>query len=107
MARDTQLLKGILESCVLVIFKAEASYGYRVVEQLQTSGLKDISEATVYPLLNRLEKKELISFEKKSAGNGPPRKYYSLTDKGKIHIEEFYESWKGIRNIVDNIFKDF
>jgi PadR family transcriptional regulator, regulatory protein PadR len=107
MARDTQLLKGILEGCVLVIFKQEDCYGYRVVEKLQACGLKDIQEATVYPLLNRLEKKGLLSFEKKTAGNGPPRKYYSLTELGKVFLNEFCESWKSIKNVVQKSFVEF
>ena len=65
MAKDTQLLKGILEGCVLVIFKKGENYGYRVVEQLQACGFKNIKEASVYPLLNRLEKKDYLVLRRK------------------------------------------
>ena len=104
MAKDTQMLKGILQGCVLAIFARGENYGYRVVELLQQSGLQNIQEASVYPLLTRLEKKGLLSFEKKAAGNGPPRKYYKLTTLGSIFLQEFYTSWSDMTHVVKQVF---
>ncbi len=103
MASDTQMIKGILEGCILAVLQKEHSYGYRVVELLRVLGFADISEATVYPILNRLEKKGDISFEKRSSKLGPPRKYYSLTKQGSLALEGFIESWKKTSGIVGKV----
>ena len=103
MASDTQMIKGILEGCVLAVLRKEASYGYRVVELLRELGFADISEATVYPLLSRLEKKGDVSFEKKSSKLGPPRKYYSLTGQGQGALESFIQSWEKTSGIVGSV----
>ena len=104
MAKDTQMLKGILEGCVLALFARQENYGYRVVELLQESGLAGIQEASVYPLLTRLEKQGLLSFEKKAAGNGPPRKYYKITAAGSAYLAQFYKSWLDMKQVVDQVF---
>ena len=104
MAKDTQMLKGILEGCVLALFARGESYGYRVVELLQECGLTHIQEASVYPLLTRLEKKGMLSFEKRAAGNGPPRKYYKITKAGSTYLQEFYASWNDMTSVVDQVF---
>lgn len=106
MTEDTQLLKGILEGCILAILSRETLYGYRVVERLNEEGFADIQESTVYPILNRLDKKGLIRFEKRPSDIGPPRKYYSLTAEGTQGLMSFRESWFGIRETVERIVKE-
>lgn len=106
MAEDAQLLKGILEGCVLALLNREATYGYRVVEMLRDRGFAGIQEATVYPMLNRLDKKGLLSHEKRPSEIGPPRKYYSLTAAGRGRLRDFMESWFSIRENVDQILKE-
>ena len=103
MASDTQMIKGILEGCILAVLSKEQSYGYRVVELLRELGFDGICEATVYPILNRLEKKGDVSFEKRSSKLGPPRKYYSLTKQGLLTLEEFTESWGRTSRIVEKV----
>ena len=56
MAQETQLLKGMLEGCILGLIDCEASYGYLIVEKLRSAGFESMQEATVYPILTRLEK---------------------------------------------------
>ncbi len=106
MASDTQMIKGILEGCILAVLSKEQSYGYRVVELLRVLGFAGISEATVYPILNRLEKKGDISFEKKSSKLGPPRKYYSLTKQGLLALGGFIESWGKTSGIVEKVLEE-
>ncbi|MCK5129585.1 MAG: helix-turn-helix transcriptional regulator [Clostridiales bacterium] len=106
MATETQLLKGVLEGCILGLLKDEASYGYLIVEKLKAYGFQNIQEASVYPILKRLEKKELLQFEKRPSEVGPPRKYYLLTKQGEHMLETFIDNYKNIRKNVDNVFKE-
>lgn len=103
MPEDAQLLKGILEGCALALLSRETTYGYRVVEMLRGSGFAGIQEATVYPMLNRLDKKGLLTHEKRPSGIGPPRKYYRLTAAGERALKDFMGSWFAIRENVDQI----
>ena len=106
MAEDAQLLKGILEGCALALLRRETTYGYRVVEMLRDKGFAGIQEATVYPMLNRLDKKGLLSHERRPSEIGPPRKYYSLTEAGERALQDFMESWFSIRGNVDHILEE-
>lgn len=106
MPADTQMMKGILEGCILSIISIEPSYGYRVVEELKSFGFEDVAEATVYPILNRLNKKGDIRFDKKPSKLGPPRKYYSLTKDGLKSLEEFKNNWNKTRGIVEKVLKE-
>jgi PadR family transcriptional regulator PadR len=106
MAEDAQLLKGILEGCVLALLNREGTYGYRVVEKLREKGFTDVQEATVYPMLNRLNKKGLLSYEKQPSEIGPPRKVYALTEDGRRGLLDFTESWFAIRENVNLILKE-
>ena len=100
-----QLMKGILESCILKIIDKNETYGYEIVVQLQKYGFADVKEGTIYPLLLRLEKKSLITATFKESPLGPKRKYYSLTEEGKQYVDSFYQVWKEITDSVDEIFR--
>ncbi|NKF06093.1 PadR family transcriptional regulator [Clostridium gasigenes] len=86
---ESQLLKGILEGCVLSIISHEETYGYEILVVLEKYGFKDIYEGTLYPLLSRLEKKNLISCRIGKSPLGPKRKYYSITEDGQKYYEDF------------------
>lgn len=106
LADRSQLLRGILEGCILKIIECNETYGYKIAEKLQMYGFKDISEGTIYPLLLRLEKNEIIDFIKKESAYGPKRKYYRLTDKGQNELREFYTVWCEVQNGMNLMFKD-
>lgn len=101
----SQLLKGILEGCILAVIEQEPTYGYELSVKLQQFGLGDISEGSIYPILLRLQKEQLIkgTFQKSEAG--PNRKYYHLTDDGKAALVEFKIHWESIKIPVDHIMK--
>lgn len=99
-----QLMKGILEGCILKIIEQEETYGYEIVSRLQAYGFTDAKEGTLYPLLLRLEKKKLIKGTFKESPLGPKRKYYALTDEGEKYIVQFYSAWKEISESVKLIF---
>ena len=110
----TQLMKGTLEGCILLIIGRETTYGYEIMEKLIQYGfcgiregtiypLLVIREGTIYPLLVRLEKKNLITSEYRVSPLGPSRKYYHLTDSGRKTAEEFAEAWKAVSSAVERI----
>jgi PadR family transcriptional regulator PadR len=97
------MMRGTLEGCILKIISIEPTYGYEIVMRLQKFGFEDVKEGTIYPLLMRLEKKENISSEFRSSPLGPSRKYYSITNPGRILLEDFTLCWQSIAETVDTI----
>jgi len=106
MIENTQLLRGILEGCILALINHKESYGYLVIEKLRESGFPDIQESTVYPILNRLEKRGLFDCKRRPSKLGPPRKYYSISEKGRMELEGFAELWKNTKQNVDIILEE-
>ncbi len=101
--KQTQLLKGVLEGCVLLIISEGEIYGYEMVQQLKEYGFVDIVAGTVYPLLQKLEKQELLSSEMKPSPDGPDRKYYQLTPTGIQYCREFIVQWENLTTNVNQI----
>lgn len=101
----SQLLKGILDGCVLAVIEKEAVYGYELSRKLQLEGLKDVSEGTIYPVLLRLQKKQWIKGQMCPSELGPNRKYYSLTDEGKAALELIRLEWELLARPISNILR--
>lgn len=101
---DTQLLKGILEGSILGILSKEETYGYKIVEILVKSGF-DVNEATVYPILIRLQKQGFLHIERRPSQLGPDRKYYSLTPAGHKYLATFIAAWQMIKVNVDKVLE--
>lgn len=99
---DVQLKRGLLEVCVLASIKDKESYGYRIIKDI--SPYIEISESTLYPILRRLEESELLSV-RGAEHNGRLRKYYSITEKGLLRIEEFRNDWKEMFSIYEFVCK--
>lgn len=89
--RSSQLLKGVLDMCLLAIIAEEPSYGYEMVRKLHERGLSLASEGSIYPLLSRLQRQELIEGYLVASTEGPRRKYYRILPDG----EERLAVWKG------------
>lgn len=102
----TQMLKGILDGCMLAIIKDREVYGYELAEKLEDYGFVSFSEGTIYPLLLRMQKEELLTSTLKKSTAGPKRKYYSLTAKGEKELETFLRRWKVLQSSVNNVLKD-
>lgn len=105
MAGKTQMLKGVLEGCILEIVSQEETYGYAICEELVQAGFSHINEGIVYPILIRLEKKGLLASEKRPSPYGPKRKYYRLTKSGEGERKEFIRHWTETRVRVDQILE--
>ncbi len=105
MNNDTQIFKGILEGCILRIAERGEIYGYRAVEELNRLGF-DVNEATVYPILARLQTRGCLGATKRPSPLGPDRKYYSLTPDGRTELRDFMETWGRIRGLVDKVMEE-
>ncbi|MGG7620896.1 PadR family transcriptional regulator [Bacillus coreaensis] len=105
MSFRSQLLKGIMDGCVLAVIEKETVYGYELSKKLQDIGLSDVSEGTIYPVLLRLQKNGLIHGEMKPSESGPNRKYYYLTDAGKMALETITLEWEQVFLPVHSLFQ--
>lgn len=88
--------RGLLEVCVLAAIKNSDSYGYRIIKDV--GPYLDISESTLYPILRRLESSEMLTVYSEEH-NGRLRKYYSITEKGKMRLETFRQEWEEVIRI--------
>lgn len=86
---ESQLLKGILEACVLKIISKQETYGYQIMVLLNEAGFDHIIEGTLYPILTRLEKKQYITCRRAKSPLGPIRKYYQITPQGIGALNEY------------------
>ncbi len=95
-----QMRRGILEMCILAIIHQDGeAYPSDIINSLKTQNLI-VVEGTLYPLLSRLKKSELLEYSWKESKSGPPRKYYSLTDEGKLFLGELYFNWQALAKAV-------
>ena len=99
-----QIRKGLLEFCVLQIVSNKEVYASEIIEELKNSKII-VVEGTVYPLLSRLKKSNYIQHNWKESTQGPPRKYYSITDYGLEHLKELIVSWSDINSSVKKLLK--
>ena len=105
MIDQAQLLKGVLEGCILEIISRGETYGYQITEDLNHLGLENIDEGSVYPVLIRLQKKGCLSSQSKKSPLGPKRKYFSLTSDGEDYLKAFNTTWHQLSSVINNILK--
>lgn len=103
MEHITEMLKGILEGCILEIIHREDTYGYEITRQLNAMGFTDVVEGTVYTILVRFEKNKLVNTEKKPSELGPPRKFYSLNDAGREELRLFWKKWEFLSSKINEL----
>ena len=101
---NVQFKKGVLELCVLVLLDKQDRYGYELVQKI--SDQIEISEGSVYPLLRRLTKEEYFTTFLQESSEGPPRKYYRLTDKGREYLGQLLKEWKEFSNGVNQLIEE-
>ncbi|WP_339195843.1 PadR family transcriptional regulator [Solibacillus sp. FSL R5-0449] len=101
---NVQFKKGVLELCVLVLLDKKDRYGYELVQEI--SNQIEISEGSVYPLLRRLTKEEYFTNYLQESLEGPPRKYYKLTDKGRTYLYQLVEEWNEFSKGVNQLIKE-
>lgn len=101
----SQMLKGMLEGCILEIIDQQETYAYAISRELAECGFGEISEGTIYPIILRLQKKEWIEATLRQSESGPARKYYHLTAAGKAELEEFGKNWSSLEAAVNHLWK--
>ncbi len=106
MDHRSQLLKGVLDMCLLAIISEEPSYGYEMADKLSQRGLELSSEGSIYPTLSRMQRSSLIEgYFVEADGSGPPRKYYRIAPEGSKRLEEWEQEWSSLRDGVDQVLK--
>jgi PadR family transcriptional regulator PadR len=101
---NVQLKKGVLELCVLAILYQKDCYGYELVNQISKNIM--IAEGTIYPLLKRLKDEEYVTTYLEESQEGPPRKYYKLTDLGVATKDQLEHEWNLFVHGVEKILKE-
>lgn len=105
---NIQFKKGVLELCVLSLLNRRDCYGYELVEHI--SKYINISEGTIYPLLRRFRKDGYVTTYLQESPEGPPRKYYKITDKGQNAFNELMDEWEafivGVNKIIRGEFDE-
>ena len=103
MENITEMLKGVLEGCVLEIISRGETYGYEITQRLRELGFTEIVEGTVYTITMRLEKNKLVDIEKKPSNIGPPRKFYTLNAAGEKQLEIFWKKWEFVSSRINEL----
>ena len=96
----SQMRKGMLEYCVLLLLKHRPSYASDIIQQLKNAELL-VVEGTLYPLLTRLKNDGLLTYEWQESTQGPPRKYYSLSPLGETFLDGLESAWAELANTVN------
>ena len=94
-----QMRKGVLEYCILSILQNREAYPSDIIDELKTAKLI-VVEGTLYPLLTRLKNAGLLSYRWEESTSGPPRKYYTLTENGKVFLAELDKTWDQLSSAV-------
>lgn len=105
MEHSSQLLKGVLDMCLLAVIGEEPSYGYEMVQKLTSKGLALVSDGSIYPSLSRLQKRGLAEGYLVESQGGPPRKYYRITEEGKTALIGYRSSWQQVSVGVEAVLE--
>ncbi|MBZ0327317.1 MAG: PadR family transcriptional regulator [Altibacter sp.] len=97
-----QMRKGVLEYCILSILKDGEAYTSDILETLKDAKLL-VVEGTIYPLLTRLKNAGLLNYRWEESTGGPPRKYYDLTETGKLFLKELNSTWSDLQQAVNRV----
>lgn len=103
MENITEMLKGVLEGCILEIISCEEIYGYEITRRLNALGFSDVVDGTVYTILVRLEKNKLVETTKKPSDMGPPRKFFTLNDAGREELKKFWLKWEFVSTKINEL----
>ena len=99
---QSQMRKGVLEFCILSIIQREEAYPSDIIEEMKKAHL-NILEGTLYPLLTRLKNADLLAYRWVESSGGPPRKYFSLTEKGAAFYKELEATWREMSDSVERV----
>lgn len=95
----SQMRKGVLEFCILSVIRQGEAYPSDILDKMKAANLQ-VFEGTLYPLLTRLKNADMLSYRWVESSSGPPRKYFSLTEKGAAFYTELEATWQELANAV-------
>ena len=98
----SQMRKGVLEYCILSVIKRGEAYPGDIIDEMKSAGMQ-LLEGTLYPLLNRLKKAEILTYRWVESTSGPPRKYFSLTKKGGEFYLLLETTWNELATGVETV----
>ena len=98
----SQMRKGMLEYCIMLLLHREPAYASDIIQKLKEAQLI-VVEGTLYPLLTRLKNEGLLGYEWVESTQGPPRKYYRLTEQGEAALHELDAAWRELNETVNHI----
>ena len=99
-----QMRKGVLEYCILLVLDGKPLYASNIIQALKEAKMI-VVEGTLYPLLTRLKNEKLLAYQWEESTQGPPRKYYELTDSGRKFLEALEGSWCELVDAVGKVKK--
>ncbi|HMO33022.1 MAG TPA: PadR family transcriptional regulator [Lacibacter sp.] len=99
---QSQMRKGVLEFCILSVIKRGEVYPSDIIEEMKKANL-NLLEGTLYPLLTRLKNADLLTYRWVESSSGPPRKYFSLTEKGAAFYQELEQTWNEMVHSVHTV----
>ncbi len=99
---QSQMRKGVLEFCILSIIQRGEAYPSDIIEEMKKSNLQ-LLEGTLYPLLTRLKNADLLNYRWVESSGGPPRKYFSLTEKGSAFYQLLENTWREMADGVERV----
>lgn len=102
----SQMRRGVLELCILSIVSKKEAYPSDIIEELKATELI-VKEGTLYPLLSRLKDQGLLQYNWKESNQGPPRKYFSITESGQEFLNMLIQSWEQLMQAVNYSLKNF
>ena len=102
----SEMLKGVLEGIVLEIISQREIYGYEIMRRLNALGFEGIAEGTVYALLMRLERNQVVNITQKPSEIGPPRKFYTLNERGREELRALWERWDFLSELIKTLRND-
>ena len=103
----SQIKRGTLEFCVLLMISRGECYGYELITRLEKRPILAVKESTIYPLLRRLLKEGLLTSTWRDSAEGlPPRKYYAITNAGRGYLAAMEAEWKNLLSAIDEIKED-
>lgn len=99
---QSQMRKGVLEFCILSVIQRGEAYPSDIIEEMKKANLQ-LLEGTLYPLLTRLKNADLLNYRWVESSGGPPRKYFSLTEKGAAFYKNLEQTWREMADGVERV----
>jgi PadR family transcriptional regulator PadR len=101
--RQAQLLRGALDMCLLALLSEQPAHGYELVQRVGQAGFPSVSYGTIYPLLTRMRRLDLITQQIQDSPHGPARKVYAVTDAGRGRLADWTAQWNEFVHVVGRV----